>query len=331
MTDKPRAVIGEQLGPVGNYALREHDPGAPGPGGVRIGVRAAGISYVDVLVSRGEYQIKPPLPFIPGSEFAGVVEAVGDSVGDLAPGNRVMSSGFGVAFAEAAIVPAKLVRAIPDAMGFAEAACFRVSYATAYHALVQQGQLKPGEKVLVLGAGGAVGQAAIQVTKALGGIVIGSASSAEKRALALSAGADHVVDSRSPDWRDAVKAACGGERTDIVVDPVGGEATEAAFRTLGWAGRHLVIGFVAGIARLPTNLALLKGAHLIGVDIRQFGEKHPDIAERNLGALFDLYRQGRLVPHIAKRYPIADFAEAMDEAFAGQTAGRIVLEMNGGD
>jgi NADPH2:quinone reductase len=330
-TELPRAVIARELGPVANYTLVPNDPGPAGPDQIRLAVRAAGISYVDVLVSRGDYQIKPPTPFIPGSEFAGIVESVGEGVTHLAPGDRVMASAFGIAFSEAAVLPAKLARKIPDQMSFTEAACFRVSYATAYHALVQQGRLAKNEKVLVLGAGGAVGVATIQVAKALGAFVIGSASTPEKRTLALAAGADTVVEARAENWREQVAQACVGGKTDIVVDPVGGEATELAFRTLAWDGRHLVIGFVAGIARLPTNLALLKGAHLIGVDVRQFGEKFPEVAETNMQDLFALYEQGKLKPHITSRYPIERFAEAMNEAFSGKTAGRVVLEMGGND
>lgn len=323
----PRAVIGDELGPIAHYRLLPRDPGIPGPGQIRLAVRAAGISYVDVLVSRGEYQLKPPTPFIPGSEFAGIIESIGEGVTDCAPGDPVFASAFGTAFAEAAVIPAKLAHPIPKGLSFAEAACFRVSYATAYHALVQQGRLERDETVLVLGAGGAVGIAAVQVAKALGAFVIASASTPEKRDLAARCGADAVVESGAGDWREQVAHACDRGKPDIVVDPIGGDATERAFRTLAWGGRHLVIGFVGGIARLPTNLPLLKGAHLIGVDVRQFGEKFPDVVQANLEAISALCAAGKLKPHIARTYPIERFAEAMDEAYAGQAAGRIVIEM----
>jgi NADPH2:quinone reductase len=213
-------------------------------------------------------------------------------------------------------------------MSFAEAAVFRVSYATAYHALVQRARMQPGETVLVLGAGGAVGYAAIEVAKALGARVIGSASSDAKRALAVAGGADAMVDSRSAAWRENVKAANGGRAVDVVIDPVGGEATEPAFRSLAWNGRHLVIGFAAGsIARLPVNLALLKGAALLGVDIRQFGEFEPEAAAANIDALFDLFGAGKLHPPIGRGYRLEEFATAMVEARRGTTAGRIVLTM----
>lgn len=323
-----KAVIIRAFGDPSTFSLEERELAPPGAGKLAIRVEAAGISYVDVLVAAGEYQLRPPLPFVPGSEFAGVVTAVGEGVDPARIGERVLASAFGAAFAEDAVVPAKLALPIPAGMSFAEAAVFRVSYATTYYALVQRGNLKPGETVLVLGAGGAVGYAAIQVAKALGAKVIGSASTDVKRALATQGGADAVVDARSATWRDDVKAANGGKPVDIVIDPVGGEATEPAFRSLAWNGRHLVIGFAGGfIPKLPINLALLKGASLIGVDVRQFGEFEPEAAAANVTALFDLYRGGQLRPPIAKSYALGDFVPAMVEARSGETAGRIVLTM----
>ena len=327
-----RAVMAHDFGPPETLRLELCDPGAPGPGEVRIQVHAAGVSFVDVLVAAGEYQLKPPLPFIPGSEFAGVIEAVGSGVPRCRLGERVCAVGFGAAFSETALVKAKLALPIPHAMDFATAAVFRVSYATAYHALVQRARLKPGETVLVLGAGGALGYAAVEIAKALSARVIGSASSEAKRSLALRGGASAVIDSGSPTWREDLRVAAGGKAVDVVVDPVGGAATEAAFRALGWNGRHLVIGFAGGaIANLPVNLALLKGAALIGVDIRRFGEIEPVVAGENLQTLFRLYRAGQLSPVVAQSYPLDAFVEAMKTARAGQTAGRIVLTMPAAD
>ena len=314
-----RAVFVEAFGDPESYSLRPHDPGAPGPGKVRMRIHAAGVSFVDVLVAQGLYQLKPPLPFVPGSEFAGVIEAVGEGVPESRIGERVCGS---------AVIPAKLALTIPDSMSFEEASVFRVSYATAYHALVQRGTLAAGETLLVLGAGGAVGYAACEVGKALGARVIGSASSEEKRALATRAGADAVIDSRSATWRDDVKAANAGKSVDVVIDPIGDSATEPAFRSLAWKGRHLVIGFAGGsIARLPANLALLKGAALIGVDVRQFGNFEPELAAANVDALFALYEAGKLHPPIARTYPLDAYVEAMHAAKSGKLAGRIVLTM----
>ena len=329
MSNVPQAVLVREYGTPDRFDLCDMDPGAPSAGEVRVAVHAAGVSYVDLLVAMGQYQLKPALPAIPGSEFSGIVEAVGKDVDSARIGQRVMVSAFGGAFCEAANVQAKAAIAIPDEMSLEEAAIFKISYSTAYYALVQRGSLKTGETLLVLGAGGAIGYAATEIGKALGARVIGSVSDT-RRELALRAGADATVDSRSVSWRDDVKAANGGEPVDVVLDPVGGNSTEPAFRSLAWNGRHLVIGFVAGsIPKIPANLALLKGAALIGVDVRQFGEREPDVAAKNVEALFSLYREGQLHPPIGRRYPLAQFAEAMDEAFQGSGTGRIVLTMRG--
>lgn len=323
----PRAVLTDQLGPADLYELREVPQRALGAGQVRVTIRAAGISYVDVLTAEGRYQVKPPVPFCPGSEAAGVVSEVGEGVTHMTVGDRVSLSGWGGLFAEETVMPARAVQRLPEGMDFAEAAVFPVSYLTAWHALVDRGQLKPGETLLVLGAGGATGYAAVQVGKHLGARVIASASSEDKRALALAGGADAAVEARTEDWRDQIKAANGGKPLDVVFDPVGGESTDAAFRSLGWNGRHLVVGFPGGMTTLRTNLTLIKGASLIGVDIRQFGEFEPERAAANRAETFRLAGQGVLRPAIAKRYPLEDFRAAMQEAASGQSAGRIVLEM----
>ncbi|WP_226019027.1 NADPH:quinone oxidoreductase family protein [Novosphingobium sp. FKTRR1] len=323
----PRVVIADELGPPSAYRLRDLPSRALEPGEVRVEVHAAGISYVDVLTADGRYQVKPPLPFIPGSEAAGVISEVGSAVQGLAVGDRVSASGWGGLFAEEAVLPGRSVRILPDVMGFAEAAVFPVSYATAWHALIDRGQLRAGETLLVLGAGGATGHAAVQLGKHLGARVIASASNEAKRALALAGGADAAVDARADDWRALVKSANGGKGVDVVFDCIGGAATDPAFRSLGWKGRHLVVGFPGGIAALRTNLPLLKGASLIGVDVRQFGEFEPDHAEANRAAAFALAGKGVLRPVIAHRYPLAEFHAAMTEAARGETAGRIVLEM----
>ena len=323
----PRAVIADELGPPSNYRLAPHDPGAPGPGQVRIAIHAAGVSFVDVLTAAGQYQIKPPLPFIPGSECAGVIEAIGDGVTGLEIGQPVVASSWGGLFADAAVVAARSVRPAPTGLSFAEAALFPVSAYTARHALVERGRLQPGETLLVLGAGGATGLAAVQLGHHLGARVIASASSEDKRAMAQANGADAAIDARADNWRELVKEANNGKPVDVVFDPVGGAVTEPAFRSLAWNGRHLVVGFTGGIASFRTNLALLKGASLIGVDLRQYGVNEPEAAEANMRESFRLAEIGAIRPVIAKRYPLEQFAQAMTEAEDGQTAGRIVLEM----
>ena len=324
-----RAVIARDYGAPESFALETVADPVPGAGEVCVRVQVAAVNFVDVLVAGGTYQMRPPLPFTPGGEFAGVVESVGPGVEILKPGDRVCGSSVGGAYGEKVALKETLAFKVPDSMSFTDAATFRVSNATAYHALVQRGALKAGERVLVMGAGGAVGYAAIQIAKALGARVVGSASSEGKRATALAAGADAVVDSRAEDWRDQVKAAAGGP-LDIVVDPIGGDMTEKAFRNLGWGGRHLVIGFAGGgIPRLPTNLALVKGAALVGVDVRQFSLYEPEVSAANMQALFSLYEAGRLPIPPVRLFPFERFAEAMNEVKGGQGAGRALLTVAG--
>ena len=321
----PRAVIGDELGPLSNYSLRSHDPGPPGPTELRIAVKAIGVSFVDVLVTEGRYQVRPPVPFIPGSECAGIIEAVGSEVSGLAAGQRVLVMGWHRMFADIVNAPATAVWPIPANLSFDAAAVFMVSYATSWHALVDRAELKAGESLLVLGAGGATGLAAVQIGAWLGANVIASASSQAKRALASDGGAAKLVDSRSETWRDDVRAANDDKAIDVVFDPIGGDATERAFRTLAWKGRHLVVGFPAGIPSLPTNLALLKGASLVGVNHGAVGMHEPELARANHTKILELAGRGVLAPAIARRYPLDRFGDAMAEAATGDTAGRIVL------
>lgn len=324
----PRAVFAEAFGPPESYALRELSRRELQPGEVRVTLKAAGISFVDVLTAAGQYQVKPPLPFCPGSEAAGAVAELGEGVTGFAIGDGVVCSNWGGLFADEVVLPAAKLDPIPAGLSFIEATVFPVSYATAWYALKDRGQVRPGEAVLVLGAGGATGFAAVQVARHLGARVIASASNPDKRALALAGGADAVVEARAGDWREQVRAANGGKPVDVVFDPVGGEATDPAFRSLGWGGRHLIVGFPGGIAALRTNLPLLKGASLVGVDIRQFGLHEPERAQANRASVFALGGQGAFKPAIARAYPLEQFAAAMTEAAAGTSAGRIVLTMD---
>lgn len=317
------------FGPPQSFALEDYHPGSPGPGEVLISVHAAGVSFVDVLLATGEYQVRPPLPFIPGSEFSGTIKAAGCNVDPLRVGERVFATAPGAAFANLAVVPAERVWTIPDSMTLLEAAIFKVSYSTAYYALVQRAALQSGESLLVLGAGGAIGYASVEIGKALGAHVIASASTDRKRALAKLAGADALIDSHSRHWRDDIKIANYGKAIDVVIDPVGGMATEPAFRSLAWGGRHLVVGFAEGtISKLPVNLALLKGASLVGVDIRQFGMNEPEAAAAHVGALFDLYHAGKIHPPVGATYPLARFADAMSAVRNNSTVGRSILVMD---
>lgn len=323
----PRALFVDQFGDPETYVLREFDPGPPKSGELRVAIKAAGISYVDVLTAMGKYQFQPPLPFIPGSEYAGVVEAIGDGVAGFAVGDRVFGSSLGGPCAEIGNFRAENVSKVPEGMSLEEAAVFPVNYQTAWHALVDRGQAKAGETLLVLGAAGGTGYAAVEVGKYLGLRVIASASSAEKQEAARRGGADAVVKTGAEDWRDQVKAANDGREIDLVFDPVGGEATDLAFRTLGYGGRHLVIGFTAGLTALKTNLPLLKCASLVGVQMRGHALSRPDEAAANRVKVMTLAGEGHFHPAIAARYSLESYADAMRAAFSGKAAGRIVLTM----
>jgi NADPH:quinone reductase len=324
-----RAIVGHEFGPPESYRLEEFEPKPVGPGEIRVAIKAIGVSYVDVLTAMGKYQVTPPLPFIPGSECAGVVEELGEGVSHVAVGDRVMGSSFGGIFAEANTFRASSFDKVPEAMSLEQGAVFKPSYMTAWHALVDRGRLQAGETLLVLGAGGATGVAAIQVGKLLGAKVIGSASSQAKRDIALAAGADATVDTRSETWREAVKAANGGRAIDVVFDPVGGDMTDPAFRSLGYDGRYLVVGFTGGISSLKTNLPLVKTASLIGVQLRVSLMEEPEKAVAATKAILKGAAKGTLAPVIGKTYPLEDYAEAMQAAFDGKAAGRIVIQTGG--
>lgn len=300
----------------------------PGKGEVRIRVAACGVSFVDLLMARGKYQLRPPLPFVAGSEFAGFVDAVGDEVdanwkvGAAASGARATG-----AWAQYVCVPANILQHVAPELALDEASIVNAAYGTALYALRERASLQHRETVLVLGAGGGVGQAAVQIARLLGaGLVIAAASSPGKRDAAREAGADHVVDAGDPEWKDRVKALAGKGGVDVVFDPVGGEATDIAFRTLGWGGRHLMVGFAGGqIGALRSNLAVVKGASLIGVDLRQFRERQPAAAQALMNEVCKLHRDGRIRPCVAAVLPLGRFAEAIELVQDRATVGRVLL------
>jgi NADPH2:quinone reductase len=324
-----RAVIVDAFGPIENLSIREVSTPEPKADHVRIAVKAAGIGFVDALIAQGKYQVKPPLPFAPGGEYAGVVDSVGAEVTSLKPGDRVIAGGFSGAFAEYAIAPAVAALKIPDSMSFAQAAMFRTNYATALHALKDRAQLQPGETMLVLGAGGGTGVSAIQIGKIMGARIIAAAATPEKRAAAVAAGADETVDYTDPAWRDALKKLTADRGVDVVFDPVGGPVTETAFRSLAWKGRHLVIGFAAGqIPALPINLALLKGASLVGVDIARFSNLHePALAQANIRQLLDWFTDGRLTLEPGRILPFESFRDGLLAVIDRKAIGKIVLQI----
>jgi NADPH2:quinone reductase len=324
----PIAVVSRAFGSPESFMLEEVQTQEPGHGEIRLAVKAAAVNFVDILVAAGRYQLRPPLPFTPGGEFSGIIDAIGPGVADLAIGQHVSGSGLCGAYSQSLVVRASAVSVLPQGMSFIEGATFRVANGTAMAALVQGARIVPGETMLVLGAGGGVGYAAAAIGKALGATVIGAASSGEKRALAMRAGADAVISIDDTDWRASLRETLAGRTLDVVVDPVGGSATEPAFRALGWGGRHMVIGFAGGsIPALPTNLPLLKGSSLIGVNFGQFVQRQPGLMTANLEMLIRWWTEGRLTAPPTHIFPLSDFVEAMHMASLRTTLGRVVIEV----
>ncbi|MCU0967571.1 MAG: NADPH:quinone oxidoreductase family protein [Rubrivivax sp.] len=298
----------------------------PGPGEVRVAIRAASLNFPDLLIVEGRYQVRPPLPFVPGSEFAGTVDAVGEGVSNLRPGQPVAVIGSHGGFASHALAAAANVIPLPPGFALEHGAAFAFTYGTSHHALADRAALQPGETVLVLGAAGGVGTAAIQIAKALGAKVIAAASSAEKCALCRSIGADEAIDYSAADLREALKSLTGGRGVDVVYDPVGGGLAEPAFRSMAWRGRYLVVGFAGGaIPALPFNLALLKGASIVGVFWGDFVRREPKAAAAALAQLGQWYAEGRIRPVIDRRLPMRELPAAFERMAARAVLGKLLL------
>jgi NADPH2:quinone reductase len=298
----------------------------PRPGEIRVAIRAASLNFPDLLIVQNKYQLKPPLPFVPGSEFAGIVDAVGDGVTHLHVGNAVAAVGGYGGFATHACVVAANALPLPAGFALDDAAAFVLTYGTTHHALLDRAGLKPGETVLVLGAAGGVGTAAIQVAKAAGAKVIAAASSDAKCTLCRELGADATINYQSTDLREQLKALTGGQGPDVVYDPVGGTLAEPAFRSIAWRGRYLVIGFAGGdIPSVPLNLPLLKGACLVGVFWGEFARREPAANARALAELVQWYGQGRIRPVIDSRLPMTDLLRAYERMGSRQVMGKLVL------
>jgi NADPH2:quinone reductase len=321
-----KAVVCKQYGPPESLTFEELPSPRPGPGEAVVAVRAASVNFPDVLIIQNKYQFKPPLPFSPGSELAGVVKEVGEGAGGFKPGDRVMAFTAYGAFAEEVKVDAARLLPMPEGMDFPSAAAFLLTYATSDHALRDRGALQAGETLLVLGAAGGVGLAAIEIGKALGARVIACASSAEKLAVCREHGADAGIDYAREDLRERIKALTDGRGVDVVYDPVGGSYTEPAFRSLAWRGRLLVVGFAAGeIPKLPLNLALLKGASVVGVFWGDFARREPRQFADSVRQLGAWYAEGKLRPHVSQTLPLERAADALKLMAARQVKGKIVL------
>ncbi|MEP7280823.1 MAG: NADPH:quinone oxidoreductase family protein [Rubrivivax sp.] len=301
----------------------------PGPGQVRVAIEAASLNFPDLLIVEGKYQVKPPLPFVPGSEFAGRIDAVGAGVTGLAPGDAVAAIGSSGGFATHAVVDAARVLPLPPGFAIDDAAAFAFTYGTSHHALVDRAALRAGETVLVLGAAGGVGSAAVQIAKAVGARVIAAASTDEKCAFCRAQlGADETLNYGTPgaDLRSSLKALTDGGGPDVVYDPVGGELAEPAFRSIAWRGRYLVVGFALGsIPALPLNLPLLKGASLVGVFWGDFVRREPAASARAMQELAGWYAQGKVKPAIDQRYPMADLRQAYARMASRQAVGKLVM------
>jgi NADPH:quinone reductase len=314
--------------PTGVDALNWKEMPTPEPkaGEVLIGIKAASLNFPDLLIVQNKYQIKPPLPFVPGSEYAGVVETVGEGVTHLKPGQNVAClSGTG-GFGTHTIAPAALCMPLPPGFGHVDAAAFIMTYATSWHALIDRAQLKSGETVLVLGAAGGVGTAAIQIAKAAGARVIAAASSDEKCALCKATGADATINYSSQNLRDEIKTLTDGKGPNVIYDPVGGDFAEPAFRSIAWRGRYLVVGFAAGpIPALPFNLALLKGASIVGVFWGDFAKREPRANAAMMSELATWYAQGKIKPVIDRTMPMAQLKAAYTHMGSRGVKGKLVM------
>jgi NADPH2:quinone reductase len=327
-----RQVVAEKIDSIADYRLVDVPAPIPGDGQVLLRIHACGMGYVDALVAVGGYQVKPPVPFTPGQEMAGTIAAVGPGVSGCQVGKRMMLSRFGGGLSDYIVAEASAVTQLPNGMRFAQAAGFAVNYLTALHGLRDRAALRPDERLLVLGAAGGVGSAAVQLGRLLGAEVIAVASTAEKRRFVQALGAGSVLDTDPEGWRDRLKAACGGKAPDVVFDPVCGPLFEPAFRSLNWAGRHLVVGFVGGpIPKLPANLTLMRGAALVGVDVRQFQIFQPALAKAHLAELLAWVGEGLLVPPTGREFALENFSEAMTFAMSGGGTGKAIIRIAPGD
>ncbi len=321
-----KALFCQQFGPIENLVVTEVPAPSLAPGKVLIDVKAASLNFPDALMVQGLYQVKPPTPFVPGAEYAGVVAAVGEGVTHVKAGDHVMAfTGWG-GFAEQAVAGAMRVSPMPPTMSFAQGASFVLTYATSHHALKDVAKLQAGETLLILGASGGVGTSAIQLAKITGATVIAAASSDDKLALCKSLGADHLVNYSHDDWRDQLNAIVGKKGVDVVYDAVGGPYAEPALRSLGWRGRYLVVGFAAGdIPKIPLNLALLKERQILGVYWGDSVAANPKGHLANMRELGEWFAAGKIAPSITESVGLDGARDALTRMASRQAMGKIVV------
>lgn len=323
-----KAVLCKSYGPPENLHLEEVDAPKPGPGQVLIDIHCAALNFPDTLQIAGKYQFQPPFPFTPGSECSGIVAAIGDGVTKVKVGDRVMAMcGIG-GMAEQVLVPENNLRILPDAMDMRVAAGFNMIYGTSYYALKQRARLQPGETLLVLGASGGVGLAAVELGKAMGAEVIAAASSDEKLDYAKKAGADHLLNYGDGELKEKVKALTQGKGADVIYDPVGGDLFHQASRAIARDGRLLVVGFASGeIPSYKVNLALLKSASIVGVFWGAWHARAPEENEKNFVEMFEMYREGKLKPLVTQVFSLEDYAPALNTFLERKAVGKVVLEV----
>jgi NADPH:quinone reductase len=321
-----KAVLCKAYGPPESLVIEDIEPLKPGKGQVVISVKACGVNFPDTLIIQGKYQSRPPLPFIPGNEVAGTVKEIGEGVERVKVGDQVMAfTGLG-GFAEEVVADAAHLIPMPRGMDFITASAFVLTYGTSHHALKDRAQLKPGETLLVLGASGGVGIAAVELGKVMGAHVIAAASTSEKLEVSKQHGADEVINYGAEDLKDRVKQLTGGQGVDVAFDPVGGNYSEPVLRGMAWNGRFLVIGFAAGdIPRIPLNLPLLKGCSIVGVFWGTFTEREPEHNSENLQELLIWFSEGKLKPHISATYPLESAAQALNDIMNRKVTGKAVL------
>src|SRR6266850_1406546 len=320
----PKAVVCRELGPPECLRLETFAPAALAPGQARVAIHAAGINFPDILMAAGEYQLKPELPFTPGVEAAGEVTEVNGAPG-VAVGDKVIVRMRHGAYADETVVAPSQLTPLPSTFDYAEGATFLAAHGTAYHALVDRAQIKSGEVLLVHGAGGGVGLAAVELGKVLGATVIAAASSEQKLAIAQARGADHLVLYGRESFRDAVKRITDGRGVDVVFDPVGGEIFEQSLRCIAWSARVLIIGFTGGIGLARTNLVLIKGASVLGVRAGEAARKNPALGVARIKALTEWAEAGKIRPNISHRLPLEDYAKAMRLLMERKAIGRVAL------
>ena len=323
-----KAVVVEQYAPIDQIQLKDVPSPSMEPGQLRVRVEAAGIGFVDGLKIEGRYQTRDPLPFIPGTEFAGVVIDAPSTPGGYQPAMRVMGMTRSGALAEEIVVKPEALHPLPDGVAAEIAASFRANYLTALYALSARASLVAGEQLLVLGAAGGTGTAAVQIGKLLGARVIAAASTPEKRDFARAHGADAVIDYTQADWRDTLKELTSGRGADVIFDPVGGEISVQAFRSIAWRGRHLVVGFAAGaIPALPFNLPLLKGGALLGVDLAQIAVREVEVQTRLMSQLTGWLADGQLKPAVGRVFALEDFRDAFRTMQTRGALGKMVVRV----